>query len=160
MSLWGISSSDERPAAMNVLEYFSHPHWPNLSLIGHQSLVIQIHLFTALAAFVIATVQMFGPKGTGLHRILGWSWVILMFTVAGSSLLIHIINPKGPGGFSAIHILSLVTLIALPIMVYAARTHNVNLHRRIARNLYFGALVIAGLFTFFPGRLLWHVFFG
>ncbi len=26
--------------------------------------------------------------------------------------------------------------------------------------LYFGALVIAGLLTFLPGRLMWRVFFG
>ncbi len=145
---------------MSLTEYFAHPHLPKLFLIWQQPLVIQIHLLTAVAAFVIATVQIFGPKGTGLHRILGWSWVILMMTVAVSSLFIHIINPHGPGGFSFIHILSGLVVVMVPLMVYAARKHNVNLHKRIATNLYIGALIVAGLFTFFPGRLMWQMFFG
>ncbi|WP_443748814.1 DUF2306 domain-containing protein [Asticcacaulis solisilvae] len=145
---------------MSFLDHFAHPHLPNLAPAMHVSPVIQIHLLAALMAFVIATIQIFGPKGTGLHRTLGWIWVVLMFTVAGSSLFIHLINPHGPGGFSFIHILSGLVLVMLPLMVYAARRHNVNLHRRIATNLYVGALIIAGVFTFLPGRLMWQMFFG
>ncbi len=142
---------------MPFLEYFAHPHLPDTALIWQQSPVIQIHLLTALAAFVIATIQIFGPKGTGLHRVLGWSWVVLMFTVAFSSLFIRLINN---GAFSFIHILSGLTLFALPVLVYAARTKNINLHKRTATNLYIGALLVAGLFTFLPGRLMWKMFFG
>lgn len=145
---------------MSFLDHFAHPHLPNLALVGQVSPVIQIHLVAALIAFVIATIQIFGPKGTGLHRTLGWIWVILMFTVAGSSLFIHLINPHGFGGFSFIHILSGLTLVALPLMVYAARRHDVKTHKKIATNLYVGALIIAGVFTFAPGRLMWQMFFG
>ncbi|MGZ3305012.1 MAG: DUF2306 domain-containing protein [Asticcacaulis sp.] len=142
---------------MSFLDHFAHPHWPHLGLLGHVSPVILIHMFAALAAFTIGTIQIFGPKGTTMHRILGWSWVIIMFTVAGSSFFIHSINRNG---FSLIHILSLVTLIFLPVGVYAARAHKIDLHKKTMRNLYIGALVIAGLFTFFPGRLIWSIFFG
>ncbi len=145
---------------MSFLDHFAHPHLPNLGLVGQVPPVIQIHLLTALAAFVIATIQIVGPKGTGLHRTLGWMWVILMFTVAGSSLFIHLINPRGFGGFSFIHILSGLTLVALPLMVYAARRHDVKTHKKIATNLYVGALIVAGVFTFMPGRLMWQIFFG
>jgi len=129
---------------MSFLSYFAHPHWPTLSLIGQQSLVIQIHLLAAVAAFVVGAIQIFGPKGTTMHRILGWSWVIFMITVAISSLWIKLINH---GQFSFIHLFSVVTLIAAPMLVYAARTHNVKRHSGIAIRLYAGALLIAGLFT-------------
>jgi uncharacterized membrane protein len=28
------------------------------------------------------------------------------------------------------------------------------------RNIFIGGLVVAGIFTFFPGRLIWQMFFG
>lgn len=142
---------------MTLLDAFSHPHAPNLSLIAQAPLVIRIHLLVALGAFGVATFQILGPKGTGLHRVLGWIWVVFMAVVAVTSFFIHMINPSG---FSLIHILSVVTLIALPVMVYAARRHNVKLHKGVATRLYLFALVGAGLFTLFPGRLMWQVFFG
>ncbi len=142
---------------MQFLQYFTHPHWPTLSLIGQQPLVIQVHLMAALAAFIVGAIQILGPKGTALHRILGWGWVIFMMTVAISSLWIKLINH---GQFSFIHLFSVVTLIAAPMLVYAARTHNVKRHSGIAIRLYAGALLIAGLFTFFPGRLMYTMFFG
>ena len=142
---------------MPYLSSFAHPHWPTLSLIGQQSLVIQIHLLTAVAAFVVGAIQIFGPKGTIMHRILGWTWVIFMMTVAISSLWIKLINH---GQFSLIHLFSVVTLIAAPMLVYAARKHDVKRHSGIAIRLYAGALLIAGLFTFLPGRLMYTMFFG
>ena len=91
------------------------------------------------------------------HRILGWTWVVMMMTVAVSSFFIRTINP---GGFSLIHILSVFVVCILPLGVYAARRHRVDMHRRIMTNTFIGGLVIAGVFTFFPGRLIWQMFFG
>lgn len=142
---------------MTFLDHYAHPHLPNLALIGEVPPVIQIHLLAALAAFVIGTIQIFGPKGTGLHRILGWTWVIFMMTVAVSSLFIKIINH---GQFSFIHILSGITLVAVPLLVYAARKKDIQAHKKYATRLYVGALLVAGLFTFLPGRLMWQMVFG
>ncbi len=142
---------------MSPLAAFAHPHAPNLALLGHVSPVIVVHLSFAVVAFAIGLIQLLGPKGTLPHRILGWTWVVVMMTVAISSFFIHAINPKG---FSLIHILSVITVCALPLGVYAARRHKVNLHGRIMRNTFIAGLVIAGLFTFFPGRLVWQMFFG
>ena len=142
---------------MTTIEAFSHPHLPDLTPIAQAPLVIRVHLLLALGAFAVATFQILGPKGTGLHRVLGWIWVVFMAVVAISSFFIHVINPDG---FSLIHLLSVVTLIALPVMVYAARRRNVKLHKSVATRLYLFALVGAGLFTLFPGRLIWRVFFG
>ncbi|MBW8880694.1 MAG: DUF2306 domain-containing protein [Asticcacaulis sp.] len=141
----------------NFFQAFAHPHAPDLALLAAAPLVIQIHLAAAVAAFTVATIQIFGPKGTLPHRTLGWIWVVFMMTVAISSFFIQIINPHG---FSLIHILSVVTLIGVPILVLAARRHDVKRHRRIALNLYIGALLVAGIFTFMPGRLMWRMFFG
>lgn len=138
-------------------DHFAHPHWPDLTPFAEASLVIKVHLLAALVAFVIATIQIVGPKGTVPHRLMGWIWVIFMFTVAVSSFFIQLINPHG---FSFIHILSAITLIALPLMVFAARRHDVKAHKHHAIQLYVGALLIAGTFTFMPGRLMWQVFFG
>lgn len=141
----------------SILEYFAHPHAPNLSLLGHVTPVVLIHLFAALIAFGIGAIQILGPKGTTMHRILGWTWVVIMAVVAGSSFFIRILNH---GGFSLIHILSLVTLTMLPVGVYAARRRNVALHSRTMTRLYLLALVVAGVFTFFPGRLMYQMVFG
>ena len=51
-------------------------------------LVIYFHLTAALLALVIGTIQLMRPKGTGSHRMVGWVWVTLMFSVAISSLWI------------------------------------------------------------------------
>ena len=144
-------------AQASFLSAYAHPHLPVLSLIGEVSPVIQIHLLAAVAAFVIGAVQIFGPKGTGMHRILGWTWIIFMVVVAGSSFFIRIINH---GSFSFIHILSGATLVAAPMIVYAARKKDIKAHKKRATRLYTGALIVAGLFTFLPGRLMWQMFFG
>jgi uncharacterized membrane protein len=119
---------------------------------------IPIHAFAAMAAFVLGIVQFAAPKGTLPHRTLGWIWVILMATVAASSFWIHQIRLVGP--WSPIHLLSIFVLVTLPLAVWRARRHDVADHRRIMILLFSGALVIAGLFTLLPGRIMHAVVFG
>jgi uncharacterized membrane protein len=117
-----------------------------------------LHAFAALAAFVLGIVQFALPKGTGWHRTLGWVWVALMAGVALSSFSISFLRQLGP--FSFIHLISIYVLIVLPIGVLAARRHEIGKHRRVMISLYAGALVVAGAFTFLPGRLMHEVAFG
>ena len=119
---------------------------------------IPLHAFAAMAAFVLGTVQLTAPKGTLPHRALGWVWVALMLVVALSSLWIHQIRLVGP--WSPIHLLSIFALVMLALGVMAARTHNVRRHKITMISIFFGALVIAGLFTFMPGRIMHAVIFG
>ena len=119
---------------------------------------IPLHAFAAMGAFVLGLVQFAAPKGTLPHRTIGWIWVGLMVVVAASSFWIHQIRLIGP--WSPIHLLSIFTLIMLPIAVWRARRHRVADHRRIMTMTFLGALVIAGLFTLLPGRIMHAVVFG
>ena len=84
---------------------------------------IPLHAFAAMAAFALGLVQFAAPKGTLPHRTIGWIWVLLMACVAISSFWIHTIRLAGP--FSPIHLLSIFTLIVLPIGVWRAHSHRV-----------------------------------
>ena len=119
---------------------------------------IPLHAFAAMTAFVLGIVQFAAPKGSLPHRTLGWIWVLLMASVAVSSFWIHQIRLLGP--WSPIHLLSIFTLIVLPIAVWRAHTHRVADHRRIMIFIFSGALVVAGLFTLLPGRIMHQVVFG
>ena len=98
------------------------------------------------------------PKGTLPHRTVGWLWVALMVTVATTSFWIHDLRVWGQ--WSPIHLLSIFTLIMLPPAVIHAMRHRVKDHRKAMVGLFTGALVIAGLFTFWPGRIMHAVLFG
>src|ERR1700738_251788 len=119
---------------------------------------IPLHAFAAMTAFALGVVQFAAPKGTLPHRTIGWIWVCLMAAVAISSFGIHQLRLVGP--WSPIHLLSIFTLIVLPIAVWKARHHEVAGHRRIMIFIFAGALVVAGLFTLVPGRIMHAVFFG
>jgi uncharacterized membrane protein len=119
---------------------------------------IPVHAFAAMAAFALGLVQFALPKGTLPHRTVGWIWVALMAAVAVSSFWIHQIRLVGP--FSPIHLLSILTLVMLPLAVWRAHTHKVAAHRRAMIALFAGTLLIAGLFTLLPGRIMHAVLFG
>jgi len=88
----------------------------------------------------------------------GYVWVSVMALLALSSFWIHTIRLWGP--WSPIHILSVVTLILLPIGVLHARAHRNQAASRDHDRSFAGALVIAGIFTFLPGRIMHNVLFG
>jgi uncharacterized membrane protein len=130
----------------------------SLSPLLNAAPAIPLHAFAAMTAFVLGAVQLAAPKGTLPHRTLGWIWVAVMAIVAGSSFWIHQIRLVGP--WSPIHLLSIFTLVMLPLGVWMAHRHRVADHRRIMILMFSGALVIAGLFTLLPGRIMHVVVFG
>jgi uncharacterized membrane protein len=119
---------------------------------------IQLHAFAAMTAFVIGAVQLARTKGDGVHRMGGYLWVGLMLVIAASSFWIHGMNQWR--GFSVIHALSIWVLAFSPFAVMLARRGNIRAHKRSMIGLFAGALVIAGFFTFVPGRLMHAVLFG
>jgi uncharacterized membrane protein len=130
----------------------------NLAPLLSASPVIQIHVAAAVLALVVGGLVLFRRKGDRRHRALGKLWVGLMALVAISSFFIWTIRMFGL--FSPIHLLSLLTLVALWQGVGYARRHDIARHRLTMQLTYIGALVVTGLFTFAPGRLMNRVVFG
>ena len=130
----------------------------SLAPLLNASLAIQLHAFAAMSAFVLGLVQFAAPKGTLPHRTLGFIWLALMLTVAISSFWIHSIRWVGP--FGPIHLLSIYVLFMVPLAVYFARKHKIRGHAKTVIGMFVGGLVIAGLFTFVPGRIMHAVAFG
>jgi uncharacterized membrane protein len=122
-------------------------------------LAIQIHASCAILAVVIGGFVLWRKKGTRLHKALGRLWVVLMFTAATSALFINEIRLIGP--FSPIHLFSIFTYVALFNGLRAILVHrDVRRHRANMQGLYIGALLLAGAFTFLPGRRMHMVVFG
>ena len=130
----------------------------NLAPLTSAPLAIQLHAYAALAAFALGVVQLARVKGTVSHRALGYAWVGLMLVVALSSFWIHDLRVWGP--WSPIHLLSILTLAMLPLGLSYARRHSVRGHKLTMLGLFAGALVIAGIFTLAPGRIMFQVVFG
>ena len=111
-----------------------------------------------MLALAIGTYQLMSEKGTRGHRVLGYVWVALMVSVAVSSFWIRTIDMFM--GFSVIHLLSIYVLIGLPAAVLAARQGSISRHRKIMKGTYIGGLIVAGIFTLAPGRLIGGWVFG
>jgi uncharacterized membrane protein len=127
----------------------------DLTPLTHAPLPIRVHAFAALGAFVLGAVQLARVKGTTQHRALGYTWALLMLSVAVSSFWVHEI--RSWGRWSPIHLLSVFTLVMLPLGIWQAHRHCVRRHRQAMIGLFCGALLIAGLFTLLPGRIMHKV---
>lgn len=122
---------------------------------------IQIHLATVVPAFILGTYLIFfSRKGAPHHRALGYIYLTLMSVTAISTIFIHEVNPRGPFGFSLIHLFVPLTVWSVYNAIVGARTHNLKRHRNAMIGLYIGGLLIAGALTFLPGRVMHRVFFG
>jgi uncharacterized membrane protein len=102
----------------------------SLTPLLHAAPEIQVHAFAAMSAFALGVVQLAAPKGTLPHRTLGWIWVALMLVISASSFA-----------------------------VVAARRHRVRAHKVTMMSIFAGALLLAGLFTLVPGRIMHTVLF-
>ena len=121
-------------------------------------LVIKVHAVCAMLALLLGAVQLFRKKGDPVHRAIGASWVALMMIVSLSSFLIWTIRVWWL--FSPIHLISIFTLAMLWRGITFARRGDIKNHSRTMEYLYFLALVVTGLLTFIPGRIMYHVAFG
>lgn len=119
------------------------------------SMAVKIHVTGALSAFGIGGVLLAAPKGMRLHKTLGWSWVIAMAVTAVSSFFLTGLMGSS---FSPIHALSAWTMIGLPFGIAAIRRQNIREHRQSMTGMFVGGILIAGLFSFLPGRLMWQIF--
>lgn len=123
-----------------------------------EGFVVASHGFAALAALLLGAIQLAAPKGTVPHRVLGYLWAGLMLYVAVGSFWIWELQMWGR--WSPIHLLSLLTIVTVPLAVWAARRGRIRAHKQGMLALYVFALVVTGLFTLLPGRVMHAVVFG
>ena len=116
---------------------------------------VRVHAVAAIFALMIGVWQLLGAKGTTHHRVLGYCWVAAMIVVTVSSFWIHEIDQFA--GFSLIHLLSIYVLVTLPAAVMAARSGYVRRHRTMMVSMFLFGLVLAGAFTFLPGRIMFRL---
>lgn len=119
--------------------------------------VLKAHVAGALSSLAIGVFLLSYTKGRRLHRVLGYTWVLTMAVTAISSFFLTGLNGDH---FSFIHALSAWSVIVLPMAVAAARRHDIKAHRKHMTNMFLGGMIVAGLFTFLPGRMMWSIFFG
>ncbi|WP_370234313.1 MULTISPECIES: DUF2306 domain-containing protein [Henriciella] len=128
----------------------------DLSPILSAGAAIQVHVVAALLTLSIGIFLMFAPKGFRLHRTFGWMWVASMAVTAGSSFFITAIFQTH---YSPIHALSAWTMLGLPFGIAAVKRRDIRKHRTTMTNMFVGGMLVAGLFSMLPGRMMWHVFF-
>ena len=103
--------------------------------------LVAVHALAALVALLLGAWQLFlGARGTRGHRVVGRVWVGALMFVAGSSFWIQEVRP---GHFSALHALSVVTLVTVPLGVLGARQGRIRDHRSAMTGNWIG-LVGAG----------------
>ena len=129
-----------------------------MELLLGQVMPVPSHALAAIAAVVLGAAQLASAKGTARQGTLGWAWVGLMSYVAASSLFISSLSLWG--AFSPIHVLSIWTLFSLVMAVYHARHGNIRQHKIWMVLLYIFALLVTGVFTLWPGRVMHGVLFG
>lgn len=118
---------------------------------------IQLHALSAIGALGLGVVQFTAPKGTLPHRTLGYIWIGLMASTAITAIFIRQIND---GQFSWIHIFVPLTFYSAIALAIRARKGLTSKHRNTALGFFFGALLIPGILSFIPGRLMWEVVAG
>ena len=118
--------------------------------------LVWAHLATIMLALGLTPVMLLRRKGDARHRMLGYVWVAAMFGTAALSFAMRYTNH---GAFSFIHVISVFTIVQVPLIVVRARRHEIARHRRAVRGMVVGALLIAGFFTFPFDRLLGHWLF-
>lgn len=133
----------------------------DLSPVFDAPLSVKTHLAAALLALVFGAAIFANVKGTSLHRIMGWAYVTFISITALTAVFIR----RGEGianiaGFTPVHLFVVLTAATLPLALIRIRKGDVKGHAQAMIGLYVGAIIIAGLLAFLPGRILNRVFFG
>jgi uncharacterized membrane protein len=135
-----------------------------LRLLGEAPWLIQVHLASVVPAFVMGVWLFVAPKGGRRHRAVGKAYLALMVVAALSSVGLHAqVGPAvavGPLRLGLLHLLVPLTLRGVWMAFHTIRRGDIQAHKRHMLGLYLGALVVAGVLSFAPGRLLHRACFG
>ena len=113
-------------------------------------ITILVHLFSALLAITLGSINLIAKKGTTRHRIIGYCWLVLMLFVTTSSFWIKELNQ---GELSWIHALSAWTLFSMGTALISIRLKYIKIHAIFMIGTMLGAIV-AGMFAMVPGRFI------
>lgn len=117
-----------------------------------KDMAVMIHLAAVLPAIPLGLHVLLSRKGDRRHRMLGGIWMLLMLVTAISALFIRHMNG---GGFSVLHLFVPFTVVTMVRSIAAARQGRIGAHKRHLIGLFAGALLLPGLFSFLPGRIMW-----
>ncbi|MEZ5922307.1 MAG: hypothetical protein R3C60_13290 [Parvularculaceae bacterium] len=128
--------------------------------------VIQVHVAGAMLGLLLGVLQFLAPKGTLPHKTIGVFWIVILSTVAVTSIFVRpSIKPGLPffQWFSFIHIFTVITFYGLAQgMLFLVRGgKNLKMHSRPFLGIFIGGLIVAGILAFaLPGRIMHKVVFG
>jgi uncharacterized membrane protein len=123
-----------------------------------------IHFVTVVPAFFLGTWLLFlSTKGSRYHRLAGKAYLTLMGVTAFAAIFIRSFAgwsvSVGPLKLGLIHLFILLTFHGIWRTLGAIRQGDIAAHQASMRGMYFGALIIAGLLAFAPGRIMYRMFF-
>jgi uncharacterized membrane protein len=123
------------------------------------------HFVTVVPAFFLGTwLLFFSAKGSHRHRLAGKVYLTLMAVTAFTAIFIRSFAgwsvTIGPLKLGLIHLFILLTYHGIWRTLRAIRQGDLPAHQASMRGMYFGALIIAGLLAFAPGRVMYRMFVG
>lgn len=118
-----------------------------------REVAVIVHLATVLPSLPLGLYLFLARKGGARHRLLGRIWMALMVVTAIAALFIRHLNH---GQFSLVHLASVVTLVGIPLAIRAARQRRIAAHRAHLLAMFVGALLVSGVLSFLPGRIMWQ----
>jgi uncharacterized membrane protein len=124
-----------------------------------------VHVATVVPAFALGTWLLFGShKGSLRHRRIGKIYLGLMAVTAVAALFIRSFSDAsvtlGPLRLGLLHLFVPLTAHGIYAAFATIRAGDLRGHRLAMRGLYFGAMIVAGLLAFAPGRIMFRTFFG
>lgn len=124
-----------------------------------------VHVATVVPAFFVGTWLLFlSRKGSRYHRLAGKIYLGLMGVTACAAIFIRSFAgwsvTVGPLKLGLIHLFVLLTFQGIWRTLRAVRAGDIPAHQASMRGMYFGALIIAGLLAFAPGRIMHRMVFG
>ena len=122
-----------------------------------RDVALTVHLATVIPALPLGLYVFLARKGDARHKALGKVWLLLMGVTAVATLFIRNV---GEGGLSFIHLFSVLTLVGIPQVIVTARRGQIAAHRAHLLRLFVGSMLIAGGFSFLPGRTMAQWAFG
>jgi uncharacterized membrane protein len=124
--------------------------------------MVYIHLAALLPAILIGTYLLLARKGSAVHKSLGKVYMVLMGFTGVWTLFMPSAEPDPLfHHFGWLHLLSALTIWAVPTAWKAARTGDIRGHKSAMIQLYVGGILIAGSWAVLgQGRLLNEWIFG